>query len=324
VTGSCNVLISSAGRRVALMDLFRAALVDLELEGRVLATDMSPLSAAFHHADESFIVPRCTTDEFIPAMLELCERERVGLVVPTIDTELPALAAARDRFAQQGVAVAISGPETIAIGADKRLTHQWLVENGFPTVVQAEVADVVADPATWRFPAVVKPVRGSASIGVHRVRSAAELEGADGDVVVQGMAPGDEHTVDLFVDRNGAITTVVPRRRLEVRGGEVSKAVTVHHAGLEALVTEIGATLPGARGALNVQVFVDGDDLAVIEINPRFGGGFPLSWEAGAMFPTWLVAEVTGRRCEVLPWREGVVMLRYDGAVFVGAGDAGL
>jgi len=306
------------------MDLFRAALADLELEGRVLAADMSPLSAAFHHADDRFLVPRCTTEEFVPAMLELCEREQVALVVPTIDTELPALAAARDRFAQAGVTVAISDPDTIAIGADKRLTHRWLVDNGFPTVAQGEVVDVIADPGSWDFPAIVKPVRGSASIGVRLVQRASELEGAHSDVVVQGLAPGDEHTVDLFVDPTGTVTSVVPRRRLEVRGGEVSKAVTVHHSGLEALVRAIGANLPGARAALNVQVFVDGDDLAVIEMNPRFGGGYPLSFQAGALFPTWLLAGVTGRRCEPQPWREGVVMLRYDGAVFVDAADAGL
>jgi carbamoyl-phosphate synthase large subunit len=306
------------------MDLFRRALAEQGLSGAVLATDMSPRSAAFHHADRAFIVPRCTSDEFVPEMLELCRRQGVRLVVPTIDTELPALARARSEFAAVGVTVAVSRPETVAIGADKRLTHTWLVEHDFPTVRQAEAAAVAVDPGDWDFPAIVKPVWGSASIGVRSVKSVAELAGVAEDVVVQSLAPGQEHTVDLFVDAAGQVRCVLPRRRLEVRGGEVSKAVTVHHAGLEDLVSRIGATLPGARGALNVQVFVDGDHLAVIEVNPRFGGGYPLSWQAGAHFPAWLLAEVTGRSFEPVRWQEGVVMLRYDDAVFVGAGDAGL
>ncbi len=167
---TCNVLISSAGRRVALLECFREALGRAGQDGqdgRVVATDVSRLSSAFHVADAGVLVPRCTSDEFVPAVLEICRRHEIRLVVPTIDTELPVLAAHRDEFAALGITVAVSGPGTVAIGADKVLTHEWLTEHGFPTVRQADPAVVAAAaPSDWEYPLVVKPRRGSASIGV--------------------------------------------------------------------------------------------------------------------------------------------------------------
>jgi carbamoyl-phosphate synthase large subunit len=314
----CNVLISSAGRRVALLRSFRQALEASGIAGKVYASDLSPTTAAGHAADSLFLVPPCRSEGFVPAMLELCETHRIALVVPTIDTELAAYAAHRDDFAAIGTTVAISGPETVAIAADKRRTNEWLSAHGFPTVRQAPAATVRAAPEDWSFPVIAKPAAGSASAGVSLVSDPSQLP--DGpDVIVEERAPGVEHTVDAYVDGDGEVLTTVPRKRLEVRAGEVSKAVTVRHPELQSLVTDIVRQLPETRGALNVQVFVADDRLSVIEINPRFGGGYPLSWQAGARFPQWLVEEIVGRRPTVSSWREGVAMLRFDDAVFVDA-----
>jgi carbamoyl-phosphate synthase large subunit len=323
VTGSFNVLLSSAGRRVALLECFRASLRHLGLPGNVLAADRSRLSAAFHRADDAFVVPDCTTADFVPAMLDLCRRHEVRLVVPTIDPELAVYARHRAAFAEIGTTVAVSDPETVAIGTDKDLTHRWLTEHRLPTVRQARGQDVLADPSDWGYPVIVKPRRGSASIGVSVVRDADELALAirEHDLVVQSLAPGHEHTVDVLVDRAHHVVAAVPRRRLEVRSGEVSKAITVRCPALEALAVRVCRELPGAYGVINVQVFVaDTGELNVIEINPRFGGGFPLAYEAGALFPHWLVEEIAGIPSTAHnEWRSGLVMLRYDDAVFVDA-----
>jgi carbamoyl-phosphate synthase large subunit len=320
VTDAFNVLVSSAGRRVGLVRAFREALRELGVEGRVLAADVSDLSSAFHLADAGFLVPPCTSPEFVPALTDLCGREAIRLVVPTIDPELPVWAEHREAFAENGTTVAISSPEVVSIGWDKVNTSEWLRCNGFPTVQQVVPEDgaTVALP----FPLVVKPRKGSAAIGVRVVSDHAELGVAtrEGDVVVQELAPGDEHTVDVFVDRSGRPLCAVPRRRIEVRAGEVSKGRTVRSEPLIDLASRIGATLPGAYGVITVQIFLeaDGGEMNVIEINPRFGGGFPLAWEAGARYPTWLIQDVLGRRPDVrLDWRDGLVMLRYDDAVFV-------
>jgi carbamoyl-phosphate synthase large subunit len=322
-----TVLISSAGRRVELLRAFRHTLDTLG-GGRVLATDLSWYSGAFHDADEAFPVPRITSPDFVPRMLAICEQQHVDLVVPTLDPELPVYAAARDRFAAIGTTVAISSPEVAAIAGDKQHTHDWLVANGFPTVVQGTVDDVRSDPSAWPFPLIVKPRFGSASIGVAVVHDLDALEHAapGDDAIVQTLATGTEHTIDLLADRTGRCLAAIPRKRIEVRAGEVSKAVTVRVPALAELAEKMCAALPGPFGALNFQVFVspDAGQLAVIEVNARFGGGYPLSYAAGADFPLALVQDALGQpiTAPLEGWRDGLVMLRYDAAVFVDEDDA--
>ena len=329
-----TVLVSSAGRRVELLRGFRRALASLAphgVSGRVVATDASWWSSAFHEADEGFLVPRLDDPGYVPALLELCEKQQVDLVVPTIDTEMAAWVAGRERFAEIGTTVALSGAGVVDIAADKQLTHDWLVANGFPTVAQASPEAVLADPGSWEYPLIAKPRFGSAGIGVGIVRDAAELAVAVGrpelgEMVVQTVAPGREHTIDVLADRDGRCVCAVPRRRIEVRSGEVSKGVTVRSPELQGLAARICEALPGAFGTITVQVFVGDDpgELAVIEINARYGGGFPLALEAGADFPRWQLEELLGLPSTAAPddWRDGLVMLRYDAAVFVDEGDA--
>lgn len=327
---SGGVLVSSAGRRGALVKLFRGALDALGVDGAVVAADMSKLSSAVMLADEAVVVPACTSEAFVPALLDACRAHDVRLVVPTIDTELAVLAAARERFADDGIEVAVSGPETVALAGDKVQTHSWLVEHGFPTVRQAPLEDVAAGDPDWTLPVIAKPRGGSSSVGLAVVHDALELEVAarQGADIVQSIAPGREHTVDVLVGRDGRVVCAVPRLRLAVRAGEIAKGVTVRLPALEALVTELCEALPDARHVLTVQVFVDETTGAmhVIELNARFGGGYPLSRAAGARFPELLLAGVLGLPIDDTwaAWRDGVVMLRYDDAVFVDASAVGL
>jgi carbamoyl-phosphate synthase large subunit len=326
-----TVLISSAGRRVELVRGFRRALAAVgATPGRVLATDCSWYSSAFHDADDAFLVPRLDDPEFVPRLLELCRKHDVGLIVPTIDTEMAVWVAHRHQFDEIGTTIALSHGDVVGIAGDKERTHDWLVANGFPTIAQTTPAAALADPGTWTYPVMAKPRFGSAGLGVTPVRDAEELalvarHGHDlGEIVVQRVAPGVEYTIDVLIDRTGRCVCAVPRRRIEVRAGEVSKGVTVRSAVLQDLAARLCEALPGAYGALTVQVFVDGDvdapdGLAVIEINARYGGGFPLSLEAGADFPRWMLEELLRMPSTASPtaWRAGLVMLRYDAAVFV-------
>ena len=329
-TAPFNVLISSAGRRVALVDIFRRTLRGMNLPGEVLAADMSRLSSAFHSADRAFLVPPCSSPEFVPEVLDLCSRNHIGLVIPTIDQELPAYALSTDRFREAGTAVAISSPEVIAIGSDKKGTHGWLVRQGFPTVDQTAASEAAVDPERWPFPLVVKPRWGSASIGMAIVHDRAELDIAtrDAEFIVETRAPGNEYTIDLLADAHGRCVGTVPRRRIEVRAGEVSKGVTTRSEGLLELARCVCDALPGAYGPLTIQVFMEGStgEMNVIEINPRFGGGFPLAWEAGANYPRRIIEEVLAiePRTPVDDWKDGLVMLRYDEGVFVDASAAGV
>jgi carbamoyl-phosphate synthase large subunit len=324
-----NILISSAGRRVALLRIFQKTLVEMGLQGKVFASDMSLLSSAIHSADGCFLVPHCMSPEFIPAMLDICHKNQIRLIVPTIDTELPIYASHLDQFINAGTTVAISCPEAVSIGGDKDKTFSWLIRNGFPTIRQAPVDEVIRDSKLWAFPLLVKPRFGSSSIGVTVVRDVDNLKviSPNAGLFVQTIAKGNEYTVDILADRQGNCLCAVPRKRLEVRGGEVSKGLTVQNNLLVRLAQQICMTLPGAFGALNVQIFLDDatGDLNVIEINPRFGGGFPLTWEAGGKYPQWMIEELLGLPSTAsTAWKDGLVMLRYDDAVFINAGEVGI
>jgi len=325
-----HVLISAAGRRVALMEIFRRALQRLDLAGELLATDATRASAAFHVADRAFQVPEARDPQFIPTLLDICSEHGVRLVIPTNDHELPHYAAHREAFEAIGTRVAISTPDVVRIGRDKHETHAWLTARGFPTVRQVAAADLTVGAAPFGFPAIAKPRFGSASVGVQVLRDRQEVDRLPGaeEWIVQEIAPGVEHTVDVLIDQGGRCRCVVPRRRLEVRAGEVSKALAIRVPELEQLARLIGEALPGAYGCLNLQIFFDRatEGCRVIELNPRYGGGYPLSYHAGAWFPEWMIEELLGRpsSADADGWEDGLVMLRYDEAVFVRAEQAGI
>jgi carbamoyl-phosphate synthase large subunit len=280
------------------------------------------------------VVPPYRDPACLPALLALCQNYAIGLIVPTIDSELGFFSKHRDAFAAVGCTVMVSSADAVLIGSDKVETHRWLRRVGFPTVRQAPLDEFLSyrdgDADDMRLPLILKPRFGSSSIGVSIAAVSEALRGRahERDLLVQTIASGDEYTVDVFIDRSGQCRCAVPRRRIETRAGEVSKGVTVREPAVINLAVAVAEALPGAFGVLNVQLFHDRatGERAVIEINPRFGGGYPLSHAAGAPMTRWVMEEVFGMpstaRDDV--WRDALAMLRYDEAVFVDASDAGM
>jgi carbamoyl-phosphate synthase large subunit len=289
-----------------------------------VATDRSPLSSAGFLADEFRLVPSVTDPTFVDALAALVDRYEVDVIVPTIDTELAVLAAARDRLAVVGADVLISDPDTIELCADKRSSSRWLAENGFPVPRQypPDELERLAGLGQLAWPLFFKPLAGSSSIGAQPVESLDEVRlatGRHGPGVVEQLVVGEEFTMDCWVDPEGRCRAVVPRRRLAVRAGEIAKGITVRHPELEEVTAAIVEALPGARGPITVQAIVSGEGPAFIEINPRFGGGYPLSHAAGARYTAALAATAAGSPVEDawFLWSDDTVMLRYDAAVFV-------
>lgn len=320
-----NFLVSSAGRRGELVAILRRTLTDLGREGEVFCVDRSPLSAAGHLSDGFDLVPSADDPRFVSALQEVCLRRGVTHVIPTIDTELAVLADHRREFSEQGVHVWVSDPAAVAIAQDKRQTHSWLSANGFPTPRQLDLDQAIeeAQSGALEFPLIAKPSGGSSSIGLARVSTLTGLSALDADLdyVVEEVAIGAEHTVDVWVDASGRCRCAVPRLRLETRAGEVSKGVTVRNEALMSLASGVAEALPGARGVLNIQIFLDESSGTqnVIEVNARFGGGFPLTWAAGGRFPQWIVEDLAGEppTGDVAAWQEDLLMLRYDQGVYV-------
>jgi carbamoyl-phosphate synthase large subunit len=265
-------------------------------------------------------VPKCTSADYVPALLEICRKEHVALLVPTIDTELPVLSGHTTDFQANGTRVVISAPEVIRVARDKLMTVRTLEKVGVPTPRTLVLKDYRKNPSAISGPVIAKPVGGSASIGLVRGQGPADFAALPQEgYLVQECWDGIEYTVNVFFDQQGELRCAVPHRRIEVRAGEVSKGRTERVPQLEEAARKIAAALPGARGPLCFQAIVkDSGEYAVFEINARFGGGYPLTHHAGARFAQWLLEEAAGMPCTANnDWKAGVTMLRYDAAVFV-------
>lgn len=305
-----TILVSSAGRRVALLELLRADARALGFSARLIATDQKPeFSAACAVADLALPVPPATHPEFAPALAAICARENVRLLVPTIDPELAPIAAIAPALRQAGTRANISAPEAVAVARDKLLTARALGASAPPSALPEEAKNLPG-------PLIAKPRGGSASTGLRMLADAAEAAALPDGYMVQQRLAGPEYTVNLFV-RDGSTLAAVPHLRREVRAGEVSKAITIRYPALMAIAADLPARVPGLAGALCFQAIEGPHGPRVIEINARFGGGFPLAHAAGAPFTRWLVEEAAGLPSSAGDrWREGVTMLRYDAALF--------
>lgn len=315
-----NILVSSAGRRVSLVKAFKNELRKIFPNAHVYAGDaQSNLSAACHVASKNFQLPRIDAPDYISFLEDVCIREDIGLVIPTIDTELKLLAENKKRFSKKGIQVLISDLDLIKKCRDKRLTHELFNRLNIDT-------PRLLDKNNPTFPLFVKPYDGSNSTELYVVHEESELTEfhlKNKKLIFFEYLDHEEHTeftVDLYYDRNSDLKCVVPRERIEVRGGEVNKGITRKNKILGFLKKRI-KRLEGARGCVTLQLFQNKKNkkLYGIEINPRFGGGFPLSYEAGANYPKRIIEEylLDQEIPEFDDWDENLLMLRYDDEVLV-------
>lgn len=314
-----GILISCAGRRVELVQAFQEQVRERGFSSMVHATDVDPtLSAACHVADVSARLPPVLDPEYADSLKDYCQRNNIGLIVPTIDTELVLLAKLRNDFKCSEIEVVISESTFVEKCRDKRLTGDLFSMAGFsyPNVY---------DVATTQFPCFAKPYDGSSGVDARALYSTDDL----GEDLLSNprmmymeyiSKEFCEYTVDAYFDKDSALRCIVPRKRLEVRAGEVSKGITKKNFVFEQLLRGF-KKCSGARGCVTIQVFVNEsiEEIIGLEINPRFGGGYPLSYAAGANYPGWLIDEyLCGRHLpDFHGWDDGLLMLRYDAKVVI-------
>ncbi len=313
-----DVLITAGSRRVALIDAFRQALDSVRPGGRVIVTDVNPLSPAVYTAHRAFRVPLSTDPGYLDAILEIATGERVGLVVPTIDDELPVFAGAVERFRAHGIRVAVSSPHTTAICNDKHATSAALSRHGIAAAATWLPADV---PSTAPMPLFVKPRRGRGGVGAFAARTPRELRfflDYVTDPVVQEHLSGPEFTIDMLCDFAGRPLSIVPRRRDVIRAGVIDRGCTVKDPALIALADACARALTFA-GPVNIQCRIAGGQPTVFEINPRFSGGIPLTIAAGADFPRMLLALAAGDtvRPAIGAFHDRLWMTSYESSIML-------
>lgn len=323
-----NVLLTCVGRRNYLARYFREA---LGKEGTVVGTDIDHTAPGFLECDVKHIVSSVYSDNYIDEILTICKDEDIRLLLSLSDLELPILASAEDRFKEQGVMLAVSSTNVIDRCFDKYKMYRWLGENELPTpetFVQIDAAEKALSNHEIEFPLFVKPRWGSASIGIFKVFDLEELRSAfrlsalqvsrnllatasaedqDRAVLIQSIAPGKEFGCDIFNDFHGNTQYVVTKEKLIMRAGETDRAVIRQNTQLREFCTKLG-NLNGHVSNLDCDIFVDGDSFQILEMNPRFGGGYPFTHLGGVDFPKALLSWVDGKP-DNLP---DVTSLDYD------------
>ena len=313
-----HVLITAASRRVPLVQAFQRALRTFGRPGRVIATDVNPLSPAVHFADRAYQVPLATDPDYVDELLAICAAEQVRLVVPTIDDELPIVGAARSRVGQRGVLVACSTAATALLCNDKYATCRFLSQRGVAAAASWLPHELGADLEP---PLFIKPRVGRGGVGAFPVRDHRELDfflGYVHDPVVQEFLAGPEFTIDVLCDFQGRPLSVVPRERAVIRAGVMDRGRTAKLPALFALAEAACRELRFA-GPLNIQCRMRRDEPVIFEINPRFSGGIPLTIAAGADFPRLLLTLAAGGRVEpaIGAFHDNLWMTSYESSLFL-------
>lgn len=320
-----SILFTSVGRRVELMQAFRNAANRMGIRLKIIGADISDTAPALAYCDEIVIVPRISSPDYIPSLVRVCQERNINALVPTIDTDLLLLSKEKQRFAEIGTTVFVSAADKIAICRDKRVTSEYFASIG----LSAPVA--VSDIAKYSsgFPAFIKPIDGSSSIGANRADNYEDLRVYAKQLdsyVIQPFASGTEYTVDIFCDTHGEPIYITPRVRVAVRGGEVLKT-RIHHE--DSIITEMHTLIRSFKpcGPITVQLIRNEarDVNQYIEINPRFGGGAPLSMKAGADAAEAMLRLLSGETLSYCPKAaaEDAVYSRFDQSICLNSGKRG-
>ncbi|MCH9680450.1 MAG: ATP-grasp domain-containing protein [Deltaproteobacteria bacterium] len=316
-----NVLLLGARRRVFLAERLRERMPEFG-GGRVVGADTDRLDPLRFFVDDFFLVPSADEPDYIECLLERAREYEFRGIIPWNDHDIRVLDANRVRLEDAGLHLLLPPGDDVAMFLDKRRTARWAVAHGIPH------PRVFEDSADACAPFYAKPRFGQGSYGVERVEDLARLSAEPcwqdpEQFILQAAFEGEEYTVDVGLGGAGAPLFIVPRRRLKVRGGEV----VIARVELDPLVVEFVARLCERldfHGVFNVQVLRRGDQIVLLEFNPRLGGGTDLSIAAGADIPRYLLELLSiGRLCSPPPAiRDRVTMTRYLAPVFFGPDDS--
>ena len=312
-----NILFTCAGRRTYLLKYFKE---NMSAEDKVVATDMQLTAPALQAADVKLQVPAVYDPKYIDITLDICKEQKIDALISLNDLELPILAENKTKFEALGVKVIVSDPEVIDIAFDKYKTAQWVESIGLnapKTYVTLASAKEALNKGEIAFPLFMKPRWGSGSIGLETIDDMEELDiyyhllmkkikksilatASVGDeyIMIQEKLTGKEFGLDVMNDLQGNNVAVSVKQKLAMRAGETDKAITVDIPEVYEMGRKIGENLKHV-GNLDVDIMQRANgDYCVLELNPRFGGGYPFSYEAGVNMPKAIIQLVKGEKVD--------------------------
>lgn len=312
-----NILFTCAGRRTYLLKYFKE---NINEGDKVVATDMQLSAPALQVADVKLQVPAVYDPKYVDITLQICKEQKIDVLLSLNDLELPILAENKAKFEAEGVKVIVSDPSVIDIAFDKYKTAQWVESLGLKspkTFVRLEDAKHALETGELHFPLFMKPRWGSGSIGLESIADMEELDiyyhllmknikktilatASVGNeyIMIQEKLTGNEFGLDVMNDLEGNNIAVSVKQKLAMRAGETDKAVTVDLPEVREIGHKIGTALKHI-GNLDVDVMQnEKGEYCVLELNPRFGGGFPFSYEAGVNLPKAIIEWVKGNKVD--------------------------
>ncbi len=308
-----NILITSVGRRAYMVKYFQEALANT---GEVHVCNSDDLTVAFQYADKSFISPLIYDDNYIPFLLDYCKKNRIDILISLFDIDLLMLARHKKEFEEIGTRVIVSDEEYVSICNDKWKTYLFLKENGFNVPkTYLSIGEVMGaiDAGILKYPIIVKPRFGCGSIAmsvaedemallyyfsrntraVKRTYLKYESESVEEKIIFQEFLHGQEYGVDCINDLNGNFVNAIVKRKLAMRAGETDIAETVDCPEIYETAKKI-AGLSKHIANVDMDVFMVDGKPYVLEMNARFGGGYPFSHVAGCNLPKAIVAWANG------------------------------
>lgn len=313
-----NILLTSVGRRAYLVKYFKEVVGKL---GQVHVCNSDDLTIAFKYADKSVISPLIYDENYIPFIIDYCKNNDIKIVIPLFDMDVLMLSKYKEKIEETGVKVIVSKEEFVSVCNDKWLTNEFLKENGFnvpKTYLSLEETLEAIEKGELEYPVVVKPRFGCGSLAVsiaeneeglkyyyQRNRRALERSylkyesaSVDDKIVFQEKIKGNEYGADIINDLDGNFVNAVIKRKIAMRAGETDISETVENKEIFAVAKRLGE-LSGHIANLDVDIFVaQNGDIYVLEMNARFGGGYPFSHMSGVDLPKAIVLWCEGKKAE--------------------------
>lgn len=306
-----RILLTSVGRRSYLVRYFQDALCR---NGEVHVANSSAISPAFLITKNNVVTPLIYDEAYIPFLLDYCINNKIAVLVPLFDVDLPALAAHEREFAEAGVRVIVSSEPVVRTCNDKWETYRFCINHGFhtpKTFISLELARKVILERDLNFPIMLKPRWGTGSVGIFEANNISELDilhklvedkivetylkyesckNRGSMALIQEKLNGIEYGLDVINDLQGEYQNTIVKRKHAMRTGETDCAETVESAALCQLGAAIGRSLHHIAN-LDVDASLIGDTPYLLEINARFGGGYPFSHMAGANLPLAIILD---------------------------------
>ncbi|MBR3241547.1 MAG: ATP-grasp domain-containing protein [Parasporobacterium sp.] len=308
----------------------------------LVGADMSDDSTILKMCDAAYQVPRGKDPSYADALLDICEKEKVDIVLPIMSVELNALSENKERFEDIGTQVSVSNIDSLRIANDKLKLFNFMKENGLPCADYYAVKsfeELKKSTELLGYPekrVCVKATDGSGSRGFRILSKTAsrfesfmnekptaavitldELSGILAEVeefpelLVMEYLPGAEYSVDLLADNGKALVSCC-RKSLRMENSIMLDAVIVDDPAVVKLCNDVTEKL-GLDGNIGYDIRERSDGTPVImECNPRLTSGVPFFMEAGVNLPYLCVKKLMGEKIpEAVPEYGKIIRRRW-------------